>query len=185
MIGHNLFAYLLPIFLDPNQPVARASEKSDIPERISAIYFDHGKVARLYLYPGRTTLLDFPCEVTKAVPGPASDIETVLGATDKSELDVWLKSGASQPTNLTVRCSKDVFVFDVIPSRATHQDYVQIVGSFGGPELTLEPARSERADVDPYQGKKLVSSSQNSEPVKKLLQSSQKKPRTSPPGGGK
>jgi hypothetical protein len=146
----------------------------DRPPRIESIYFDHGKVEKLYLYPGRTTLLDFPCDVTRAIGGPAGDIQWIVGATEKSELDVWLKAGSAQPTNLTVRCNKQVFVFDVIPSRASHQEYVEIAGSYGGAELQgakeVQSSKSAPPKSEEYLGKKLIASSERVDPSKNSRQ---------------
>ena len=103
--------------------------------RISSIYVDIGKPIKYFLYPGRSGLIDFPCSIISATPGPGKDIELKVGTTNAKEVHIFLRSGASEPTNMIVRCQDAVFVFDVIPSMQKHQDYLQISGYFGGPSF--------------------------------------------------
>lgn len=103
--------------------------------RISSIYVDIGKPIKYFLYPGRSGLIDFPCSIISATPGPGKDIELKVGTTNAKEVHIFLRSGASEPTNMIVRCQDAVFVFDVIPSTQKHQDYLQISGYFGGPSI--------------------------------------------------
>ena len=98
-------------------------------KRISEVDFDRGNVQPIYMEPGRQTLIDFPCHITRASVGSSKDIDVKITSTSNQELDLWLKEEASQSTNLIVRCDKDVYVFDIIPSKIRHQDYIKIVGS--------------------------------------------------------
>jgi hypothetical protein len=96
---------------------------------------DIGKPIRFYLYPGRSGLIDFPCSIISATPGPGKDVELKVGATNAKEVHIFLRTGASEPTNMIVRCQEAVFVFDIIPSTQSHQDYLQIVGYYGSPNM--------------------------------------------------
>lgn len=103
--------------------------------RISSTYVDIGKPIKYYLYPGRSGLIDFPCSIISATPGPGKDVELKVGATNAKEVHIFLRTGASEPTNMIVRCQEAVFVFDIIPSTQKHQDYLQIIGYFGSPNI--------------------------------------------------
>lgn len=97
--------------------------------RISELDFNRSKVQQIYMEPGRQTLIDFPCHITRASVGSSKDVDVKITSTRNQELDLWLKEEASQSTNLIVRCDEAVFVFDIVPSRLRHQDYIKIVGS--------------------------------------------------------
>lgn len=114
-------------------------------ERITEKTASRDKVMKIYLSPGRSSILEYPCHITKAVSGAGEDIELVVGSSQANEIDIWLKSSRSQPTNLIVRCQERVFVSDIIPSKINHQDYVKIHSAddagvllqsfgFGGPK---------------------------------------------------
>ncbi len=95
-------------------------------ERIDEVAVDLKKTFPIYIHPGRTTTLDLPCSISYAIPGPNGDVKVEIGPDRDSSLLIWLTSRASAPTNLTVRCEDRVIVFDIIPSRASHQDYLKI-----------------------------------------------------------
>ena len=85
----------------------------------------------IYLTPGRSAVIDFPCAVTKASGGTGGDLHTTLATSLGNEVDLSLDSEASRPTSLIVRCKERVFVFDIIPSKNTHQEYIKIKESRG------------------------------------------------------
>lgn len=95
-------------------------------ERIDEVAVDLKKTFPIYIHPGRTTTLDLPCSISYAIPGPNGDVKVEIGPDKDSSLLIWLTSRASAPTNLTVRCEDRVIVFDIIPSRSNHQDYLKI-----------------------------------------------------------
>ena len=126
MLKKNVFnIILLSTFLQ--------TTSSSAVQRISSKRVDLGKVQQIRMIPGRSSIIDFPCHITKASSGPNGDVKVVLASSSVKEVDIWLRDGSSQTTNLTVRCGKKVFVFDVIPSRVTHQDYIKISSSYGSP----------------------------------------------------
>lgn len=102
-------------------------------ERISQVYIDLSKPTPIYLSVGRSSLIDFPCSVISATPGPGKDVEITLAKTNPKELHLFLRSSNSQTTNLIVRCEEAVFIFDIHPSKNNHQDYLQIDGYYGSP----------------------------------------------------
>lgn len=95
-------------------------------ERISSIEIDRGVPLKIHMNPGKTTTLDLPCAVSYALPGAFNDLKIEIGPDKDSSLVLWLTSTASSPTNLVIRCDEKVVVFDVLPNRQVHQDYIHI-----------------------------------------------------------
>jgi hypothetical protein len=153
--------------------------------RISSTYVDVGKPIKYFLYPGRSGLIDFPCSIISATPGPGKDIELKVGTTNAKEVHIFLRSGASEPTNMIVRCQDAVFVFDVIPSTQKHQDYLQISGYFGGPSiegLSLKNNSSSKSketesnqNKDSLQASKSIKDPKDLDQIAKVLNKSLRK----------
>jgi hypothetical protein len=80
-------------------------------------------------------VIQLPYPVTEVKVGSPDDVQTQISKTLPSELTLILKRGGAQPTNLIARCGTRTFVFDLIPSRNTHQDLVRISGAYGAPQL--------------------------------------------------
>ena len=105
--------------------------------RISEIEFDLSKPYLIYMSAGRSSVMDFPCDIQHAVLGLHNDIKLDFAPDSPRTLHLWLSHDFSQPTNLVVRCDKKVFVFDIKPSRSNHQDYVNITDYYAEkPEIT-------------------------------------------------
>lgn len=96
-------------------------------DRISDIEFDISKPQPLYMAPGRSTVVDFPCEIEHTILGLHNDIRVEVGPNSSKSIIIWLSNDFSQSTNLIIRCDRKVFVLDVIPSVNTHQDYLRVV----------------------------------------------------------
>ena len=109
------------------------------PNRITAINFDKSRVERLYMAPGLASALTFPCDLDEATVGRDEDLKAKMSPTTKRQLTLFLNSSASLPTNLIVRCGdrQEPFVFDVVPSRNSHQDVVRITGGVVGIETSV------------------------------------------------
>ena len=119
-----LFAInLIPVFVLAN------------PERIQSMRFDKSKVERIYLAPGLGSVVLFPCSLQEVFIGRSEDLKVQISPNDKRTLFLNLKLNSSLPTNVIVKCEvdKNIFVFDVIPSKSKHQDLVEIRSSFGRP----------------------------------------------------
>ena len=110
--------------------LASASLTNFVP-RLSVQTYHQGTIMPIYLTPGRSAVIDFPCAVTKASGGTGGDLHTTLATSLGNEVDLSLDSAASRPTSLIVRCKERVFVFDIIPSKNTHQEYIKIKESRG------------------------------------------------------
>lgn len=107
------------------------------PERISAFRKNLSKAEKILISPGLVTLLEFPNAITEVRVGSPESLKVQISKVSPKELTVYLSSSDSRPTNLIVRADRRVFVFDVIPSKNSHQDYVKVRSSFGAPELAF------------------------------------------------
>ena len=105
------------------------------PDRIQSMRFDKSKVERIYLAPGLGSVVLFPCSLQEVFIGRSEDLKVQISPNDKRTLFLNLKLNSSLPTNVIVKCEvdKNIFVFDVIPSKSKHQDLVEIRSSFGRP----------------------------------------------------
>ena len=121
-------------------------------DRIQALRFDRSSVQRIYLAPGLGSVLLFPCSLEEVFIGRSEDLRALISPNDKKTLFLNLKLNSSLPTNVIAKCAPErwVFVFDVIPNRIKHQDFVEIRGTFGRPKnqdthLFVETKRDESA----------------------------------------
>lgn len=107
-------------------------------ERIQSTRFDRSQVMRIYLAPGLGSLVIFPCALVEVFVGRGEDLKAQISPSDKKTLFLNLKLHSSLPTNMIAKCEpeRNVFIFDVIPSKSQHQDLVDIRNVFGRPSLT-------------------------------------------------
>ncbi len=106
------------------------------PARISSGLVNLGEVHKIYLAQGLASIIQLPYPITEAKVGSPDDVQVQISKTLPSELTLVLRRAGAQPTNLIARCGSRTFVFDLIPSRKTHQDLVRISGSYGAPEMS-------------------------------------------------
>ena len=85
------------------------------------------KPATLYLFPGRVSLLNLPCSVTKALIGSPKDIKAEIDKLSPTDAHILLKKWSSKPSNLILKCSDKVFLFNLIPAKKSHYDYVKVL----------------------------------------------------------
>ena len=123
--------------------------KASALDRIQAVRFDRGSVRRIYLAPGLGSMLQFPCSLQEVFIGRSEDLKAQISPHDNKILFLNLKLNSSLPTNVIAKCRPEqwVLVFDVIPNRAKHQDYVEIRSTFGRPksEFETEVAQEEHS----------------------------------------
>lgn len=107
-------------------------------ERLQSVRFNKAQVQRLHLAPGLGTIVTFPCSIQEAFLGRSEDLKAQISPNDKKVLFLNLKLNSSLPTNVIVKCfpERNIFVFDVIPSKSKHQDLVEVRGSYGAPKRT-------------------------------------------------
>ena len=151
-----------------------------VPGRISSQVVDLGDVLRIYLAPGLASVVQLPYPITEVKLGNPDDIYVQVSKSLPSELTVILKRNGARPTNLVARCGIKTFVFDLIPSKSTHQDLVRISGSYGGPESTGLGA--VMIDSSHLSGKTAKRPKDNDDGV--LIDSSQKPTRSHQKSGG-
>ncbi|MBK9038970.1 MAG: hypothetical protein IPL83_07400 [Bdellovibrionales bacterium] len=104
--------------------------------RISSQFFDRSQVGLIYIKPGLSSVIQFPCDIDEAKVGLKSSLEVQVSKTLKSELVLSARTNLVDPTNLIVRCSHGLFVFDVIANQKLHQDVIKILGAVKGPTFT-------------------------------------------------
>lgn len=138
-----VFMGFLPSFWASSQP------------RISSQFFDRSKVGLIYIRPGLSSLIQFPCEIDEAKVGLKSSLDVQISKTLKSELVLSARTNLSDPTNLIVRCSHGLFVFDVIANQRNHQDVIRILGGTKGPVFFEKPYAQTDQNGEPQDGSKI------------------------------
>jgi hypothetical protein len=125
-------------------------------ERIGAVRFNRGAVSPIYLAPGLGSMILFPCPLVEVFIGRSEDLKSQISPSDKKTLFLNLKLNSSLPTNVLARCEgeRNVFVFDVIPSKAKHQDFVEIKSAYGGPGL--KEFKTSQSSLNPRNKLKVV-----------------------------
>lgn len=98
---------------------------------------------RVSISPGRVSVLRLPEPIAEAKVGSPSHLKAVLSASDQSELTLFWVAPKPPTTNLIVRTTKRIFVFEILPTLSRHQDYLKVRGAFGGPST----ASSSRTNV--------------------------------------
>lgn len=104
-------------------------------KRIKAIAFNKGKVQKIFVAGGMSSLITFNCDINEMITGNSEQVTLKPLITNKKQMIITLAQEASQPTNIFVKCGQkiDPYIFDVIPSRTNHQDYLKINLSYGEP----------------------------------------------------
>lgn len=132
---------------------------------ISSLYFDEGKVKKIFLAPTIPSLIAFPCNIQSTLKDIGGSIEAAPDKENPKNLIAWIKTPAV--STLTVLCERRVFIFQVIPSN-NHQAYIKVLGSFGGPEII----ESNKVLISSSEEKSTISSNASVPIVKRLLMSS-------------
>lgn len=117
--------------------------------RIESNFHNVGAPSKLFLKPGLISVIEFPQQISEVRIGNPNSVKTLISQISPKELTVFFKSANAVPTNLIVRSDRKVFVFDLIPSKSTHQDYVKIRGSVGviGNSITFQPIQSSEISL--------------------------------------
>lgn len=136
------------IFLTSVQALA------SVPSRINSNIIDLAAPETIYLSPGLVSLVEFPQNIIEVRVGNPKSVKAVISQVSPKELTIYLASGASEPSNLIVRAEKRVFVFDVVPSKSNHQDYVKIRGAYGAPNSRGRGALGAQVQIAPPQIKR-------------------------------
>lgn len=94
---------------------------------------DLSSAQRISISPGRVAVLTLPETIAETKVGAPSNLKAVISTTDPSELTLFWVARTRTQTNLIVRTTKRVFVFEIIPDLNRHQDYLKIQSAFGSP----------------------------------------------------
>jgi hypothetical protein len=100
---------------------------------IEAINMDLSLAQKVSISPGRVSVLRLPEAIAEAKVGSPSHLKAVLSTTDQNEVTLFWVAPIPHSTNLIVRTTKRVFVFEILPTLNRHQDYLKVRGAFGGP----------------------------------------------------
>lgn len=122
--------------------------------RLVSSQSDLSKVDKIYLSPGLVSLIEFPQNIIEVRVGNPRSLKALISQVSPKELTVYLTGGTSAPSNLIVRAEKRVFVFDVVPSKSNHQDYIKIRGAFGAPNFTQPQISANRIEIAPQEPKR-------------------------------
>lgn len=119
---------------------ADTSPKRTKVERISSSYQNLGQSRRIYLHSGLISVIEFPHAIIEVRVGNPKSFKALISTVSPRELTLYLARQNVEPTNLIVKSEKRFYVFDVIPSKNSHQDYIKISGSFGAPVYSEAPS---------------------------------------------
>ena len=125
----SLFLFLLAFFA-----------KEAKADSVKFVFSEENKPERIFLFPGRVSLLKLPCSITKALIGSPNDIKTEVDKLNPEETHILLKKWRSQPSNLILKCKDKVFLFSLIPSKKSHYDYVKVLGHVSSKPLKVKSA---------------------------------------------
>lgn len=119
--------------------ISRVSYADNV-KRIKSIAFNKAKVEKIYIAQGLSTLVTFNCDINEMISGNRQQVTLEGLQTNKKQMKITLAQGAAQPTNIFVKCGQkiDPYIFDIVPSRINHQDYLKINVSYGEPEEEKE-----------------------------------------------
>lgn len=118
-------------------------------DRISTISHNLASVDKVYVAAGLVSVLEFPQNIIEVRVGDLSSVKAVISQVSPKELTIYLSSSASKATNVIVRAEKKIYVFDIVPSSANHQDYLKIRGTFGSPNLKDNFANQQSVKIEP------------------------------------
>ena len=114
--------------------------KTAIADSVKFVFSEENKPERIFLFPGRVSLLKLPCSITKALIGSPNDIKTEVDKLNPKETHILLKKWKSQPSNLILKCKDKIFLFSLIPSKKSHYDYVKVLGHISSKPLRVKSA---------------------------------------------
>lgn len=117
--------------------------------RISATNYNLSSVDKVYVSAGLVTVLEFPQNIIEVRVGDIQSVKAIISQASPKELTVYLSSSVAHASNLIVRAEKKVYVFDIVPSTANHQDYIKIKGSFGSPSYSSVSPNFQSVKIEP------------------------------------
>ncbi|MBC7429998.1 MAG: hypothetical protein H7336_15395 [Bacteriovorax sp.] len=117
--------------------------------RIESKYVNIGESSKIYLRPGLITVLELPHPILEVRIGNPNDLKVVISGVSPRELTLYFKNSHANITNLIVKSDRKNYVFDVIPSSRTHQDYIKISGGIGSLNSSTPLIREDSRSISP------------------------------------
>lgn len=117
--------------------------------RISTKSKDLSSVEKVYISPGLVSLIEFPNNIIEVRVGSPETLKVAISQVSPKELTVFLSTSAAAASNLIVRSDRKIYVFDIIPSRSNHQDYIKISGTINSPGFASSIKMTERLQISP------------------------------------
>lgn len=117
--------------------------------RISSTNHDVSAVDKVFVSAGLVTVLEFPQNIIEVRVGDLNSVKAIISKTSPKELTVYLSSSSSRASNMIVRADKKIYVFDIVPSKSNHQDYIKIRGSYGSPSILQHAYTSQSFKIEP------------------------------------
>ena len=109
-------------------------------DSVKLVFFKENKPERIFLFPSRVSLLSLPCLITKALVGSPNDIKAEVDKLNFKDVHILLKKWGSKPSNLILKCKSKVFLFNLIPSKNTHFDYIKVLAHISSTPFKVKSA---------------------------------------------
>lgn len=94
--------------------------------RIKQAVLDVGKIETIEIAPGLISLIEFPENVTEVSTGAPQLYRTQVSPIHQTEVLLQLQSPSPFVTNMIVRTTKRILVFELKPNLKNHQDVLVI-----------------------------------------------------------
>lgn len=112
------------------------------PPRIQSLAKSQSKVDRVLMNSGMVTVMEFPKDIVEVRVGNPSEFKVQISAVSPKEITISRLGRTQRPSNLIVRTDRQVWVFDLVPSQSSHQDFIRVrSGEVGEQGKVLERVR--------------------------------------------
>lgn len=115
------------------------NNSSIAPKRIRVVYHDRSKPGKVFLIPNLASTIELPCNIDDVLLGNPIGISFYISKKSSKRLELNT-SQESKNTNMIIYCKNQFFVFDLVIQNKVHNDVILFGGSFGGPELEMDPS---------------------------------------------
>ena len=119
--------------------ISYGNNVSIAPKRIRVVYHDRSKPGKVYLIPNLASTIELPCNIDDVLIGNPIGISFYISKKSSKRLELNT-SQESKNTNMIIYCKNQFFVFDLVIQNKVHNDVILFGGSFGGPELEMDPS---------------------------------------------
>lgn len=90
----------------------------------------------IHLTFGRISILNLPCDIRKYSVGLPESYKVEIEESTKRELSISMLGKDNHPSNLLVTCGEYLLVFDLIPSKRTHQASLRVTNLYENKRTT-------------------------------------------------